>query len=266
MISGQAISWRLTAACVVALMLGIGPGCSGPGKAARRSGYARVVTPLPPAFLTGAASLLLTNNSGFSARVEMQSENSMGTHTTSAGQLLGRGAKLLYAPETKDAADAAARPGEYSFIWDVAENRGYVLSEALQGYAPVNSALHITNVESGVSRMGAQRVAGHPCEAATVTLRSADGPVSTFEVLRAMDLKGFPLRIDGGTNAIPFVLTLSKFRAEAPAENIFSPPDGFTKYPTPEAMADELAAREHNLRRKSSPFGEPLLMPEPRRY
>jgi hypothetical protein len=41
---------------------------------------------------------------------------------------------------------------------------------------------------------------------------------------------------------------------QAPPEQIFALPSDFSKYPTAEALADELAARQHNLRR-----GGPLL-------
>lgn len=255
----------VSAACLFVLMAVLAAGCSSSQKA-RRIGYGRVVTPIPPAFLTGPASLLLTNNAGLSARAELKAQSSLGTQTTTAGQLLARGAKFLYAPEEGDPAEGTRRPGEYSFIWDAAEHRGYVLSEALQAYAPMNVPLQVTNLQTEVGKSAAQRVAGHPCEPVAVTSQKTDGPTETFDVLRAMDLNGLPLRIESVTNSVPFVLTLSKVRLEAPALALFSPPEGFAKYPSPQAMADELAAREHNLRRKSGPQFEEPLMPEMRRY
>jgi hypothetical protein len=68
--------------------------------------------------------------------------------------------------------------------------------------------------------------------------------------LRATDLNGFPVRIQSQKAAL-LTLNFSKIHLEAPAAAVFSPPDGFSKYATPEAMADELAAREHNLRRRN---------------
>ena len=243
----------------------IGSGCSGEREAYRTGRYGRVVTPLPPAFITGAAALLLTNNPGFSARVELQTDSSMGTRKTSTGALLGRNGKLLYAPDSDEATEPR-QPGEYSFIWDVAQSQGYVLSEALQGYAPVNSALHVTNLQTSGKTTSSEKVAGHSCEGVIVTAITAEGSTNSFDVLRAVDLSGFPLRIESSTNAAPFVLSLSKIKFEAPSASIFSPPDGFTKYPSAQTMADELAAREHNLRRKSQYNMDEVLMPEPRRY
>jgi hypothetical protein len=250
--------------CLLAFLALATPGCSGPRQAARRGGYGHVVTPTPPAFLTGPASLLLTNTSGFSTRAELQSQSSLGA-IKSSGELLGRGSKFFYAPDADDPADTSRQRGEYSFIWDAAENRGYVLSEALQAYAPIASALHVTNVENGVGQAGGQRVGGHPCESTRVLARMDDGSTAGFELLRAMDLNGFPVKIESTTNAVPFVLTLAKVRLETCAPSVFLPPEGFSKYPTPEAMADELAAREHNLRRKSLPQME-MPMPQPQRY
>jgi hypothetical protein len=255
--------------CTGCLLLSIalsGAGCSGRHAAARQAALSRVVTPLPPPFLTGPAALLLTNVPGFSAAAEVQAESSMSAQRTVSGQLLGRGSKLLFAPSTDELADAQHQPGGYSFIWDVAQSRGYVLSEALQGYAPVASALHVTNIETVLGKAAAQRLAGHPCESATVTAQTAEGTAASFQVLRAMDLNGFPARIESAADARSMVLTFSKIRLEAPSADIFSPPEGFTKYPSPEAMADELAARQHNLRRRSSGQIDPLMNLDQRRY
>ncbi|HZR18203.1 MAG TPA: hypothetical protein VFE51_13000 [Verrucomicrobiae bacterium] len=242
-----------------------GTGCSSRRQAARRAGYSRVMTPTPPAFLTGPAILLLTNTASFSARIELQSQNSLGVAAKSGGELLGSGGKFFYAPQTEEAVDVPRQGGTYAFIWDAAENKGYVLSDALQAYAPIASALHVTNLENGVGAAPAQRIAGHPCESISVTTRTAEGSSATFDVLRAMDLNGFPLKIQSSTNAMPFVLTFSKVRLETLSPTIFAPPDGFTRYPTPESMSDELAAREHNLKRRSPPQME-MPMPEPSRF
>ncbi len=226
----------------------------------------RVVTPLPPAFMTGPASVLLTNSPGFSARVEVQPQGSSAITKGSSGQLLGRGTRLLYAPDTDESTDTHGRSGGYIYIWDVAQKRGYVLSEALQGYAPVTADLQITNVLVETGKGVAQRFSGHPCEPATAAVSLVDGTIARFELLRAIDLSGFPVRIESATNSINFALTFSKVRFEPPPDKVFLPPEDFTKYTTPEAMADELAARQNNLRRKSTPVMAPLPGLEPGRY
>jgi hypothetical protein len=95
-----------------------------------------------------------------------------------------------------------------------------------------------------------QKFAGHTCEVAEAIVQKEDGVTSSFELLRATDLNGFPVKISSNSNSILLTLTLSKIRLESPGAAVFSPPDGFSKYTSSEAMADELAAREHNLRRK----------------
>ena len=168
-----------------------------------------------------------------------------------SGELFGSGTKLLYAPHSEETTDTHSQTGRYSFVWDVAENRGYVMSDALQGYAPIASSLRVTNVSLNISQTAAQRVSGHTCEPATATVQLNDGSTTEFELLRAVDLKGFPIHIEKKANPA-FTLSLSKIHLEPEPTDAFSPPDGFTKYPTPEALADELAVRQSNLRRRSS--------------
>jgi hypothetical protein len=232
----------------------------------RQGGFTRVATPRPPIFLTGPASVLLTNGAGFSARVEVLTEGSPAGGRNSAGELLGRGTKLFYAPESDESADPRRQRGGYSFIWDVAANQGYVLSEALQAYAPISSDLRVTNVTIDAGQAAAQRFSGHLCEPATATARTTDGAAAEFELLRAKDLNGLALRIQASTKANPFTLSFSKLHLEAPPDNVFSPPDGFAKYASPEAMADELAARERNLHRKNREQIDPSYGLEHGRY
>ena len=225
----------------------------------------RVVTPLPPAFLTGPSAVLLTNAAGFSAHLDLLGQGPAESDRASAGQLLGRGPHLLYAPETDESTDSHLRPGGYSFIWNVAESRGFVLSEALQAYAPISADLHVTHVSVAAGQAAAQRISGHPCEPADAAVSTANG-IAGFEVWRAIDLNGFPLRIESATNSSSFTLNFSKVRLELPAAAIFAPPEGFTRYESPEALADELAARQNNLRRKSPGVMEPIPGLERGRY
>src|SRR2546430_12553251 len=76
----------------------------------------------PPSFLTGPMALLLTNGAaGFSARVVVSGQPVSDTPEFNAGELLGRGSKLLFAPDFKGS-KARVRAGGVSFLWDSAEN------------------------------------------------------------------------------------------------------------------------------------------------
>jgi len=254
----QRCNWVNCGLAVMAVASMIPAGCSAKHKAEMRQGtFTHVFTPQPPSFLTGPTALLLTNLGAYSARLEVQGDSSSGGQNNSYGQLLGEGSKLLYAPQLDENPDARRQPGGYTFIWDTTQSKGYVLSEALQGYAPVSAELHVTSLESVPGGSPAQRFSGHPCEPVTVIAQTADS-TAAFDLFRATDLRGFPVRIQTRSNAIPVTISLSNVRFEPISPEVFMPPDGFTLYPNPQAMADELAARQHNLRRRSSPGGPPI--------
>lgn len=79
-----------------------------------------------------------------------------------------------------------------------------------------------------------------------------DGSATLFQVWRAMDLKAIPVQVNTATNVPPSTIVLSKLRLESLSEGLFAPPEGFTKYSSPEAMMDELAVRQGNFKRKPS--------------
>jgi len=240
--------WRVGILLAAGVMLG---GCMSREKfELRERGLTAITTPQPPGFFTGPASVLLTNAGGYSARLNVQTEGFTEHERTYSGQLLGLGSKLFFVPDSNADSSKKNRYGAFSFIWDVTESRGYALSEALQAYAPISSNTQITNLVLAAGSAAPQKLAGHTCEPAVATVQKADGGISSFELSRATDLNGFPIKISSITNAIQLTLSFSKIRLESPGAAIFSPPDGFTKYTSTEAMADELAARQHNLNRK----------------
>jgi hypothetical protein len=104
-----------------------------------------------------------------------------------------------------------------------------------------------------------QRIAGHLCEPAHATIQKADGGFANFDILRATDLNGFPIRLTASTNASALTLSFSKIRFEAPGSSVFEPPNGFTRYSSPEAMVDELAARQQTLRHKHESYDLPQM-------
>jgi len=197
-------------------------------------------------------ALLLTNADEFRARVVFESTVPSQATQRTAGELMVRGSKLLFAPEPTGVAKKQPRPEDTAFVWDVNEHRGYLLNEPLQAYAPISSSRQFTNVTAGAALNNAspEKVAGHPCQAAEVTVTASDGVSTVFQVWRATDLKGLPLRVHCPSNGAPVTLTLSKVRIEAVPNDLFLPPNGFTKYDSPEAMMTEMALRRVNLSRK----------------
>ncbi len=214
--------------------------------------------PRPPLFLNGPMALLLTNAEGFRAQVVLVSDASSHAAPLAAGELLGRGGKLLFAPAVSKAARKKAPAEDSAFIWDVVENRGWVLNDPLQGYAPISSRQSYTNLVAGaiLDKVAPERIAGHPCRQTEVTVTASDGTAVAFRVWRAEDLSGLPLRISGAANGAPITLAFSTIRREPVPDELFQPPNGFTRYESPEAMMTELALRKVNLGQK------PVYQPE----
>jgi hypothetical protein len=201
----------------------------------------------PPTFLTGPMGVLLTNGSGYSAHVTAQNE-SLGTpQGVNSGQILCRGSKLLFAPASTEPKKKQVGSGGFAFIWDVATGTGYVLSGALQAYAPVSSSVRATNVVR-------ESQSGAPANA---SVQMSDGTTQNFQC-SAGEMPGVLSRISAIGGQTPLVINLSNIHSELPADDVFTPPDDFSKFSSAEAMADELAARQRNLRRKTPLEFEPM--------
>jgi len=244
----------LLAACVLA-------GCS----SSRRAQYQlpeETLIAQPPVFLTGPAAVLLTNANAFSARLTIDRSGASDKVQTDSGQLLGQGNHLIYAPTGSDKI----------YIWDTQRHSGYILSEALQGYAPFSSAVVVTKVTtvSEVAGPVSATINGHPGHEAQVVIAANDGSTNTFSVWRASDLNDFPVLIKTLNGPVAYRLTLSLVRSENFAAKLFLPPEGFTKYASVEAIANELLARKVKLRNPgnggSSDFARPTAAPSPRPY
>ena len=220
--------------------------------------------PQPPAFLSGPGAVLLTNAEGFSSYAVMEpGPGSIGGKTVS-GQLLARGGKLLFLPDADKTQKKPARSVGISYLWDVAQGSGYVLSEALQGYAPVSSRARCTNLVAEIHDAAPQRIDGHPCVAQTMTMSASDGSMVRFEAWQATDLNGLPVRVASAANSASFTLNLSKVRLAPQPGGLFVPPSGFTRYNSVEAMMTELALRQQNLSRPTpGVWTQPELMNNP---
>jgi len=156
---------------------------------------------------------------------------------------------LLFAPDPQKG-DKQLRLAGLSFIWDISANSGYLLSDALQGYAPLEFSVRYTNVVIGRSAAAPQRVEGHHCELAVASVSSSEGKTTEFQVWQAPDLKGLPVRISSRADKVTRVLELSKVHLGPPREDLFKPPDDFTRYASADVMMSELTLRQHNLKRR----------------
>jgi hypothetical protein len=226
------------------------------GCARDRSGERQIINPRLPVFFGGAASLLLTNGGGYSARITEQVGAVMAPEMQWSGQLLSQGSKLRFEPDAKGSADKGQRTAGFSFLWDVAEGSGYIFSETLQGYAPIAPTLRATNVVLRAEPAASQKIEGHPCEAAEATVNRSDGSAIGFQVWRASDLGGLAMKIAAAASSTPLTLSLSRVRLERLPPDVFAVPNGFIKYASLEAMLTELTVRQHNLRRTERSGGD----------
>jgi hypothetical protein len=240
--------------CVV-LIAGLAAGCSLSDRKKKEeppSSAAGVASPKVPTFLNGAMAVLLTNANAFQAHVLLEGPPSPTRTDIFSGTLMSRDGKLFFAPEPGATAEKHSRAEDFSYIWNVEENRGFLLSGPLQGYAPISSSAPITNVSvvSGGNPRAPERVGGYSCLRSEVKVVSGDGAETALSVWRANDLKGVPVRIMRTVGGTPLTLTLSKIHFEAPPTDVFTPPTDFTRYSSAEAMMQELVARQENVRRK----------------
>ena len=211
-----------------------------------------IPTPQPPPFLNGPMAVLLTNVGGFSARVRLVPAVAASSDEIVSGHLLGRGSSLLFAPDSKPGEKKHPMSGGITYLWDVARNSGYILSEPMQAWAPWSSSVRFTNLTAQPGESSrAEKIEGRLCVEQEVVVVSDSGSNSRLRVWRATDASGFPLRIVTGTNLAGVALSISKLNlAPAPAD-VFALPSGFTRYGSVEAMMTELALRQQNLRRPS---------------
>jgi hypothetical protein len=234
----------------IASVVLIGSGCA--GRRSDDSAFRRVFTPHTPSLFSSLSALLLTNSPGFSALATIRAPENIPGEAAREGHLLARGPQLVFAPTHEPSPGKRTPRGGFSFLWKAPENRGFVLSEALQGYAPISARLAATNlvVDPGPGTPAPEKIAGYRCHLTHAIIHLGDGSVYSYEVARADELNGFPVRIRSAGNTPAFDLTLSKITTTPPPADVFAVPDGFAPYNSPEALVDELAARQLNLKRK----------------
>jgi hypothetical protein len=243
---------RLLGPCGI-LVAALGAGCARSDKHKPEEPPARITgipAPATPVFLNGAMALLFTNTGGFRAHVVLERPAMPGGSGTLSGELMGRGSDLLFTPQPGAAHDKYSRVEDFSYLWNVEGSRGFLMSGPLQGYAPISSAARFARVEFGSAVGGQERVSGYACQKSEAKVVAEDGAETVFQVWRAAELKGMPVRIARTVQGAPLTVTLSRVRLEAPPGDLFAPPADFTRYNSAELMMNELVSRQQNLKRK----------------
>jgi hypothetical protein len=238
------------AAGSLALALALGPaGCK--HEPERRLVYERDIlfAPQPPPFIAGPMATAFTNRPGFSARVVASGVFADRSGQLS-GQLLGRGPWLRLALDPRSTGrekDRLEDPG-FSFLWDVRLNQGYLLCEALQGYAPVSAPTRYSELRENPEAGTPRTVGSWLASPVTVTATMAEGAKARYEVWRVRELDGFPVRLNALEGLGGVDVNLSKIRIQPPPADVFVVPEGFTQYKSAEALVDEIAIRRRALK------------------
>ena len=153
-----------TAAWGITLAAAFLAGCASEKR--QEAALARMGDEAPPDFLAGPAWVSLTNFDGFSADVHSTSSTMSAPSAARAasGQLLERQGRLIFQPLTtaKIKKGKIIRGGMF-FIWDSVGQHGYVVSEALQGFAPISASSRITIVTAENTVPVAEQANGHAC-------------------------------------------------------------------------------------------------------
>jgi hypothetical protein len=194
---------------------------------------------------TGPVAVLVTNGGTFSAAVKLTFDEQTGTPLNLSGILLVRGDKFRL--EYSQIADKPLPGGVVDLIWDATARQGWVLSEGLQGYAPIADVVGCTNLLTQVLPGSSGRVDGHPVDQANVTLQCGDGQTIALQLSRALDLGHLPLQIRFVNQSDTFLLALSNFQTTKLEDGLFLPPDDFRKFDTAVALVKELADRQQNV-------------------
>ncbi len=237
---------ELAVLCVLALCVA---GC----KSAKNAAPAfRAGDETMPEFLNGPAVALLTNSGGYSAHVATDIVRPYAGGKALSGALLQRNGRLVFQPDQIVVKKKRPTAG-LIFIWDANLRQGWTMSEALQGYAPVEGALSATNVQFDSAAGIPEMIDNHPCHRYEARVGCSDGSVALYKVWQADDLRHFPVRIQSDTGGKPMTLDFSDVLFDPPSETLFNPPDGFVRYSSPVALMNELIIRETTVGEEHEP-------------
>lgn len=204
---------------------------------------------IPPDFMFGPVASVLTNLNGFSAHVTSTVTSPEGAQTA-AGELLGRDGRLIFQPTVVVTNKSDYVNSPLFFIWDEGQHSGYVLSEALQAYAPFKSDVDPAGQLSITDKGLRQDVNGRPCHQYDALAKFDNGIKAHVTLWRTEDATRFPVRIEAANAPSRMQLDFSEVRLESPPKELFLPPDGFTAYPNSSALINELIVREASRGRK----------------
>ena len=216
---------------------------------------------MPPVLsaLTGPGAVLLTNLAGWQGQVVFTLAAADGHTRQVTGWLAVSQGRLNF----ESAAAGKNLSGRFGIIWDTAANTGWLMSEALQGAAPVSATNRYTVSQREPNASGTETRAGHPVQNALVTLQVSDGKTVQYQVAQATDLALLALQAVPLTGPAPVTFSVSNLKLTPAAESEFTPPDDYTKYTDAVALLDELISRQRTVYSDKDDYHPPAGLMEP---
>jgi hypothetical protein len=231
---------RVVSILAAAMLAGTG-GCAHTHGERARNPEAKILPNLT-SIITGPAALLLTNASGFQSEYQLSLDDHGKAPAKPLGLLFVRGAEIEVT--LGGTHGGAGSGGAFTVVWDAAAGKGYVSSEALQGYAPLGGVVGISNFVMQAAGGSPQRLDGHLVEKVIATATSTNGERLSWELESDVEHGHLPVAIHSLQGAPSFTLTLTKVQSSVPPEGMFLRAFEFKQYGSEEALLTELELRE----------------------
>jgi hypothetical protein len=126
------------------------------------------------------------------------------------------------------------------------------VSEALQGYAPVQAPAEVADsfTFNPTAQAVREEIDKHPCHRSELLVPLANAKTAKVVLWRADDLHHFPVRIQCANLTNSLMLDLTEIRTDSPTAQLFLPQDGFTAYSDSVKLMNELIIRDASLAKK----------------
>jgi hypothetical protein len=196
----------------------------------------------PPAFLRGPSAMLLTNADDFTARVTVSQPN--GSAEVLTGTLFQKEGQLLFVPSTETAPARSGWVGTFRFLCSPSENKGWVISERLRGYAAWTSGVRYTG-STPVGALTTEQIEGQTCLVQDVRITGTDDQAVQARVWRPQDAPGPPIRITFAESSTTpgLAVQLADINPDPLTPELFTPPPEDVRFDSTAAMVRELTRK-----------------------
>lgn len=125
--------------------------------------------------------------------------------------------------------------------------KNYMVYPTLKAYTLIDYAVKgTTNEDVTITSavMGKETVIGHVCDKTLVKFANA-GSQHELTTWNAVDLDGFPIKVEMGLNADVMSIIYTNLNTKVPDPSLFEPPTEFTKYESQEELMKAVFAQKH---------------------